>query len=270
MLGVWVCVVLLVSNASGSLRSAVVGGHDAERGSWPWMVYVYIMEGPMTQPCGGSVITDQWVLTAGHCIYEPPKLLNPDPETSYVRLGEWKLKKPIGEKVKIQRFILHPDYKSAAGINNMPYNDIALLQLESRISFNSYISPVALPGPRDNINPHKCWVTGWGNVKEKLKLTGDRTLQELQVPLQDDAICRTMYPKVTKGMLCAGYLEGGKDACQGDSGGPLVCESFGVFVQVGVVSFGEGCARANRTGVYTRVEHYLPFIKDTINTYSSF
>ncbi|XP_063076717.1 brain-specific serine protease 4-like [Engraulis encrasicolus] len=264
MLGVWMCVVLLASNASGSLRSAVVGGHDAARGRWPWMVYVDIREGKIPGPCGGSLITDQWVLTAGHCI-KNPHLLNPDPETSYVRLGEWKLKKPIGEKVKIQRFILHPDYKHT---KTVIYNDVALLQLKSAVGFDNYISPVTLPG--DKINPHKCWVTGWGTVKERRPLPGDQTLQELQVPLLDDAICRSMYPKVTKGMLCAGYIEGGKDACQGDSGGPLVCESFGVFVQVGVVSFGEGCARANRTGVYTRVEHYLSFIKETINTYSSF
>ncbi|XP_063076716.1 tryptase-2-like [Engraulis encrasicolus] len=263
------CVVLLVSNASGSLRSAVVGGHDAERGSWPWMVYVYLQTIREPSVCGGSLLNSQWVLTAAHCNRHHPSKLRL--EESFVRVGVWKLKREEeGRMLQITRFVAHSNYKLE---RQRPLNDIALLQLSVTVTFDKYIDPVPLPAAEDVLNTDaECWVTGWGYKSEnKRPLPGDQTLQELQVPLLDDAICKSMYPiskKHPKLMLCAGYLMGGKDACQGDSGGPLVCKFSKGFVQVGVVSFGDGCARINKTGVYTRVQHYLRFINDTITNYS--
>ncbi|XP_063076983.1 coagulation factor VII-like [Engraulis encrasicolus] len=270
MLGVWVCVVLLVSNASGSLRNAVIGGHDAKEGRWPWMVYVHMNIGKEPRMCGGSLLNDQWVLTAAHC-GKMSGSQDANIHISNVRVGVWKLKTRTGKAVRIARFVTPDDFKYLG--NGMPLNDIALLQLQEKVDFKSLqLSSVMLPGPLEDYsaktNP-ECWVTGWGYITETTPLPGDQTLQELQVPLLDDGICRSMYPTSTDQMLCAGFRKGGKDACMGDSGGPLVCKSSAGFVQVGVVSFGDGCAKAGKTGVYTRVQPYLPFIEGTIAKYSS-
>ncbi|XP_062382916.1 tryptase-2-like [Sardina pilchardus] len=145
--------------------------------------------------------------------------------------------------------------------------DLGLVQLQEPVSHT--LKPVALPGLRDVLTPQaECWVIGWGDVDENHHLGGEKTLQQLRLPLVDDNTCRQAYPKTNDNQLCAGYMEGGKDACQGDSGGPLVCMSRGQFVQVGVVSFGSGCARRGYPGVYTRVYNYMQFIEDSIGTYS--
>ncbi|XP_062382899.1 tryptase-2-like [Sardina pilchardus] len=124
----------------------------------------------------------------------------------------------------------------------MQHNDLGLVQLQEPVSHT--LKPVALPGPRDVLTPQaECWVIGWGDVDENHHLGGDKTLQQLRLPLVDDNTCRQAYPKTNDNQLCAGYMEGGKDACQ--------------FVQVGVVSFGSGCARRGYPGVYTRVYNYM-------------
>ncbi|XP_008061449.1 serine protease 33-like [Carlito syrichta] len=98
-----------------------------------------------------------------------------------------------------------------------------------------------------------------------------RPLQGVRVPLLDSHTCERLYhvgtgvPQaeriVLPGNLCAGFLEGRRDACQGDSGGPLTCVQSGRWVLVGVVSWGKGCALPNRPGVYTNVATYSPWIR---------
>jgi secreted trypsin-like serine protease len=91
-------------------------------------------------------------------------------------------------------------------------------------------------------------------------------LQEVAVPIVDSTRCQAGYSgtnvRITANMLCAGLTQGGKDSCQGDSGGPLVVKGAdGKWQQAGVVSFGIGCARPERFGVYTRVANYVPWIE---------
>ena len=109
-------------------------------------------------------------------------------------------------------------------------------------------------------------VTGWGAMSEGGE--GSRMLQKVEVPHVDTAVCdaeESYKGKITAGMLCAGYAKGAKDACQGDSGGPLVWHKAGAgnFL-VGVVSWGEGCARESKYGVYTRVTAYADWIDQTM------
>ncbi|XP_062373685.1 serine protease 27-like [Sardina pilchardus] len=263
-LRVCLCVTLLLSTATGlprlNSRSSIVGGEDAAPGKWPWMVYLQTYNGTHVSSCGGSLINTGWVLTAAHCLDEYSFRLEP------VLVGQLKLLESTdGLYYNVRRVLIHPGYRDDAHVH-----DIALVQLNEFVDISDLVMPVALPTPWDVFSARsECWVTGWGNVDEGIPLEGEETLQQLKLPLVDDDTCRMMYPGTNDNQLCAGYMEGAKDSCQGDSGGPLVCKSAsGRFVQVGVVSFGQGCARTGYPGVYTRVISYTKFIQDAIRKYS--
>ncbi len=112
------------------------------------------------------------------------------------------------------------------------------------------------------VDVNNCYATGWGNV-----LNGGSAaivLQQLRLPLIENKYCRKTWKNIFKSrsMLCAGYKEGGRDTCQGDSGGPLVCPlANGVWVQIGITSFGQQCAQRGRPGIYTKVSNYVNWIK---------
>ena len=96
-------------------------------------------------------------------------------------------------------------------------------------------------------------------------------MQHVQVPTITNAACKQHYygvSKITKAMICAGYLgEGGKDSCQGDSGGPLVCNFNGLAVITGVVSFGNGCATPDYPGVYSSTNRVVQWIINQMVSY---
>lgn len=96
-------------------------------------------------------------------------------------------------------------------------------------------------------------------------------LRSANVPLIEKQECQKMYQSINrnivKGMMCAGYSQGGVDACRADSGGPLTCKTDGKFYIHGIVSWGEGCGQPNRPGVYTNVKDYLKWIEHTINSW---
>uniref|UniRef100_A0A3P9J2B2 Peptidase S1 domain-containing protein n=1 Tax=Oryzias latipes TaxID=8090 RepID=A0A3P9J2B2_ORYLA len=237
-----------------NLNNRIVGGQDAPAGFWPWQVS---LQGP-SHFCGGSLINNQWVLTAAHCF--------PSGSASDVNvvLGLQSLQgsNPNNVSRTITRLILHPNYNS----ND---NDIALLQLSSPINFTNYITPVCLPSTNSTFySGVNTWVTGWGNIGSGVSLPAPQTLQEVQVPIVGNRQCKCSYgaSSITDNMVCAGLLEGGKDSCQGDSGGPLVIKQNNRWIQAGVVSFGNGCALPNFPGVYTRVSQYQTWINTKITS----
>ncbi|XP_062382618.1 serine protease 27-like [Sardina pilchardus] len=258
------CVTVLLYKLTGCL--SIMGGRDAQRGVWPWMVHLELRDtrNSSIAYCGGSMVSVQWVLSSSSCFSgrSGPAL----PERSFACVGELSLLEPSGRKVKLKRVVLHPDYRDDGDI---VYNDIALVQLQEAVSFSDTVQPVLLPSPRDQFSPHaECWLTGWGHLEEFTPLGGKKTLQEVQVSLIDEATCRQKYPDKPDSMMCAGDLRGGKDSCTGDAGAPLVCVLAGEverrFVQVGIVSFGDGCGRVGIPAFYTHVFHHTQFIRDTI------
>ncbi|XP_066978134.1 trypsin-1-like [Macrobrachium rosenbergii] len=230
-------------------ESRIVGGNDAEINEWPWQAA--LMKGS-DQFCGGSLINDRYILTAAHCT----EGLRPRDLT--VRLAEHRLS-TSGETSLVTRsvtkIIEHPRY-----IPGDEINDIALLKLSSSVKVSSTVLPVCVP-PRSPLYTNKeATVTGWGYTSDGGKPSN--TLKEVTVKVMSNNICRRhSYGSAIKNtMLCAGAS--GKDSCQGDSGGPLVFrDAGGNYDQIGVVSWGYGCAEERYPGVYTRVNKYLDWIK---------
>ncbi len=231
--------------AAASPSSAVVGGSDASPGEYPSVAEITF--GPFL--CTGTLVTPNWVLTAGHCsnitagtvaspASWPAPLIN-------VRIGG--VTQSDGEQRGVSRVVMHPDYLLTNGY------DVSLLELSTPSTMTP--TQVASASERAIWNAGTLEsIVGWG-VTEEGGDTPDR-LQEAQVPVTTDAYCSGAYGSdfdpVT--MVCAGFPEGGVDTCQGDSGGPMFGRtSTGALRVVGATSWGDGCARPGKPGVYARV-----------------
>ncbi|XP_070586497.1 serine protease 27-like [Erythrolamprus reginae] len=242
----------------------IVGGTDSRDGEWPWQVSIKLNG---EHHCGGSLITDQWILTASHCFSQ----IN-NPSNFTVLVGALKLSDPGPHSIiaSVKRIILNPTYEG-----NSRIGDIALIQLEQRLPLSQQISPICVPGASINFQPgQKCWVTGWGNIRSKEGRQNSDILQKLEIPIISTKKCNYLYRQdsrqprasrqIKEDMICAGYAAGQQDACQGDSGGPLACRVEDFWLIAGVVSWGDGCAQKNRPGVYARVPYYQQWIQTHI------
>ncbi|XP_041813743.1 tryptase-2-like [Chelmon rostratus] len=260
-------VLVLIHNTGGLLgaevRSSIVGGQNAPQGKWKWMAFLNITsDGIKKWRCGGTILNSEWVLTAANCWDKHP---GPNMARSMVWIGSYSLQKASVRFVGIHSVISHPAYRA---LGSGYVNDIALVKLKKKIKFSGLVSPVSLARVDDTFTPSsECWIIGWGNIGTGVPLPDPETLQQLKIPIIPQSVCTAKYPQLTADMLCAGDLAGGKDACTGDYGGPLVCHTSRGFVQVGIMSYGsqDGCALADRPGVYTQVSRYLDFINDYIH-----
>ncbi|XP_051987442.1 polyserase-2-like [Xyrauchen texanus] len=250
------CAAQLADCGIAPLNTRIVGGQDAPVGVWPWQVSLHNTNGHF---CGGSLINNEWVLTAAHCFQST--------STSglTVYLGRQTQSGTNTNEISrtVSQIIKHPNYSSSSYDN-----DVTLLHLSSPVTFTDYIRPVCLAAADSTFfNRTASWVTGWGNIQTGVSLPSPATLQEVQVPIVGNRQCKCLngIQTITDNMICAGLIEGGKDSCQGDSGGPLVSKQGSVWIQSGVVSFGEGCALPKFPGVYARVSQYQTWITQQIN-----
>ncbi|KAF7229904.1 serine protease 27-like [Nothobranchius furzeri] len=238
---------------NAALNTRIVGGQTAVPGSWPWQI---VFKNADFFFCGGSVINNQWLLTAAHCA---PSI---DPDTTSVHLGIFYLNSfNPGEVIRsVAEVHCNPGY------NSQTYNnDICLVKMSAPVNFTEFIQPICLADENSTFYDElSVWVTGFGITS--LGAVAD-TLQEVSVPIIGNNRCHCYnqaYSTVTDNMMCAGVEAGGKDSCQGDSGGPLVANIGGTWVQGGVVSFGAGCGVALLPGVYARVSQYKQWITNTV------
>ncbi|XP_053661010.1 serine protease snake-like [Anopheles marshallii] len=246
----------------------IVGGNITKPGEFPHMAAIGWRRpnGGYSFECGGSLISEYYLLTAAHCYAESESGELP----SMVRLGDQNLVRDDDgaepEDYDIKQFIVHPDFKWSAG----KYNDLALIETNERVVFTNFIRPACLY-TADRLDVSTAIATGFG-LTEDFGPKSDE-LRKVALNIYDNALCADRYrlnrhirQGISSTQMCVGDLSGGKDTCQGDSGGPLQVtreENQCMFYIVGVTSFGQVCGSAT-PAIYSRVSSYLDWIESVV------
>lgn len=232
----------------------IVGGNPVPNGRYSFMAFVQIEVAPNRfARCGGTLIDRDSVLTAAHCVSVA--------QSARVTVGRTLLSSAQGQVRDVESIFIHPRYNGL----NFAY-DAAVLKLESPVTG---IRPVALAGPRQNgieLPGRFAVAAGWGTTTEGGRVS-DR-MRAVVLPIRRDPFAKQAYAATNNPrlqyfsilMVAAGVA--GRDACQGDSGGPLFTAVRNTNVQMGITSYGLGCARRGFPGVWTEVNS--PFIRGFI------
>ena len=239
------------NDQDGSRGERIVGGQDTTKSVWKWIVHLPDVG------CGGTIISNNWVLTAAHCCY------GTNPWRYRTVTNDWDITLFIGDDAEYYpaQIIRHPDYNGTTFSH-----DFCLLRYTEDL-VSTDVEPACLPAAdqapaiRNLTDPNNCHVAGWGVTNTTTGVTAS-FLQEVEVEILNSTACNidNYNGTLDDTMFCAGTMEGGFDACQGDSGGPLICEANGEPVLEGVVSWGEGCAKAGKPGVYGAVNSVVDWI----------
>jgi secreted trypsin-like serine protease len=266
----------------------MVGGETTPWSEWPWQTALYrVSNGRNIFTCGGSLVAPGWVLSAAHCFGEGSSD-NPADWTVATHIVQATMVglPPGAETRKVKRLVVHEGYDK-----NTQENDIALMELAEPLA-EQLIALQLEPDPAEESN-RSVTVTGWGMTRwvvskkdksghvsffdgitnKQVDLTKFESpdLRKADIPLVEVDQCAKAYgdaaQKIDGRNLCAGLSQGGVDACQGDSGGPMMAQSAsGEYRQIGVVSWGKGCALAGYPGVYTRVSAFNAWIKNVMSS----
>lgn len=236
--------------------------NEASFGEFPWQAIIFFSN--YTYKCGGSIISENHILTGAHCVYGLA------PGDIQVRVGEWQVNS-YHEPLKysdypVSGIVMHPDFN-----NNNLHNDIAILTLSTPIEFNYHVNSICVPDGTQSFSGTRCFATGWG--KDSFEGNYQVILKHVDLPLVDHYSCQEKLRKTRLGkyfrlhdsFICAGGEEG-KDACTGDGGGPLVCKdsNTGSYFVKGITAWGIGCGEKDVPGVYADVEVLLPWMQSVL------
>ncbi|KPP75208.1 hypothetical protein Z043_105562, partial [Scleropages formosus] len=224
--------------------SRIVNGEQCPPGECPWQAL--LMNEQDVGFCGGTILNEYFILTAAHCMNQSRSI--------FVILGEIDTKVNESREAihEVAQVLTHKQY-----VRETYHNDIALIKLQKPIKFTPFILPACLPeadfAEKVLMREDYGMVSGFGRLREGG--VQSTVLMRLSVPYISRAVCiESSKFKVTNRMFCAGYDEEEKDACQGDSGGPHVTRYKSTWFVTGVVSWGEGCARKGKYGIYTQAQ----------------
>ncbi|XP_028893738.2 serine protease snake [Zeugodacus cucurbitae] len=241
----------------------IVGGSPASPKEFPHIARLgHASNGRPTEWfCGGTLISEKFVLTAAHCFSTNRG------EVNIVRLGELDFSRESDdarpEDFRVRRYLEHKDYNPAT-----IYNDLALIELERAVRFDAYKHPACLPTTSGE-EFKKMVAIGWGSTrfadsesKKLLKVTLDRVAFDRCQRLIASSDVVVDY----RSQICAGSRET-KDTCSGDSGGPLLAYHPNypcMYTIVGITSHGIGCGAPDQPGIYTRVYNYIDWIRNIV------
>jgi secreted trypsin-like serine protease len=224
---------------------SVVGGTNAAQGEFPWMAR-------LSMGCGGSVIAARVVLTAAHCVTRTGVNTGITATIGRANLNNTT----VGQTIRSTYVFRSPQYPSTGTF------DWALIELASAPT----TAPLAIANQGDtSLNTGSFTIMGWGATSEGGPQSA--TLKKATVPFVNDTTCGQAYPELAPATeVCAGFTQGGVDTCQGDSGGPMTKRAAtGEWREVGIVSYGNGCARPGFPGVYSEVQAFSNSIKSRIS-----
>ncbi|XP_019967813.1 coagulation factor VII [Paralichthys olivaceus] len=236
----------------------VVRGKVCPKGECPWQA---LLTENNDYICGAIVLSDQWILTAAHCIWRKPSAI------FHVIVGEHDREQDekTEQRRRVVKVFIHQGYNQSSSDS-----DLALLKLYHPVKLGVYVVPICLPARNSSFirtmaTVRHSTVSGWGRMAQ-FGLPA-RVLQRLVLPRVPLHECR-LHTKlnITRNMLCAGFRTGRYDACEGDSGGPLVTRYKKTWFLTGVVSWGKGCAKENLYGVYAKVSNFLDWIENVMST----
>ncbi|XP_074860697.1 vitamin K-dependent protein C [Carettochelys insculpta] len=240
------------------IQIRLIEGKLDRKGESPWQTM--LLDGKGKFRCGGTLIHPSWVLTAAHCVETE--------ERFKVRLGEYNRRQNEGteQTILVDKCVSHENYSKQSSDN-----DIAILHLAQPVIVNKFVLPICLPNSNLaeqelTASGKQMVVTGWGSTSDT-SLNYSTVLNYIDIPIVSrDACAQAMRHAVSENMLCAGHPGNKQDACVGDSGGPMVTKFKNTWFLVGLVSWGEGCGRQEKFGIYTKVNQYLEWIQQQIKT----
>ena len=231
----------------------IVGGGNANQADWGFYTQLVSPQSNRSY-CGASYLGNGYVLTAAHCV------VGDSPSQVAVKVGGYRYGAADGQRANVSQIFIHPQYNTSTLAN-----DIAILKLDRQLP--GAVTVKIAEGSLSQYAREGDLLTVGGLGRTQEAGLSPTVLQEVDVPLVSDAVCQQAggsYQNVGSVAFCAGYPQGGKDSCQGDSGGPLVINQGGVVTQLGIVSWGVGCARPGKYGVYSDIAALRPWVDGII------
>lgn len=198
--------------------------------------------------CGGIIISDEWIMTAGHCVFSYPD--------DQVRIRVGSIRKTNGGSLhSVSKIIRHEKFKTNRF--GQPENDIAVIRIKETIKLDATRLPIPMfEQDEESQAGISATITGWGAIYQGGPQSDK--LQTVSIPIVSKKECNKAYGGIPEGQICAAIPQGGKDSCQGDSGGPVAIGGR----LAGIVSWGAGCARRGYPGVYTEVAANRDWVRE--------